>query len=287
MNAYHPLRDLNLSDFLALSNGSQPGCLTELVVRLDEELSADKLRQLKLQFGDCLLGEALLRLEDGSMEHLNDPELVDELVTACCISVEALGEPLVSSFARAVGANDLFRRALLGRPECSRPFNSEVFIAMRLLRPHDLIQDTEMNFRAVSRFPSLAIWLLERDMLNIHARDEFDRTLLMEVVRSGRSSWYINRLAKGLLSRGIDVNAVDKAGHNALMYLVQHWWGKTPSLSTVKLLVDAGADAFSVNSSGESIFLIVAQKAARSPPEFQARVHEFLHYRLLSLIQPS
>ena len=255
--------------------------------QMEQCLSPERIKQLRMQYGDDILGAALITLSDSSLEDIRDLETANGLVTICCLAVESLGEPLVSRFVRAVGNNSLFRRALLGGPEMQRPFQSEVFLAMKLLRKVDLDEDASLNFRAVTAYPILATWLVERNMLNVQARDSAGRTLLMELMRTSRPTWYINKLAKGLVKQGLNINAVDGDGHNALMYLIQHWWGKTPSLSTVKLLLDLGADAYSVNSSGDSVFLVVSQRRARSPEAFQDRVHELLHYRLLALINPT
>ncbi len=251
--------------------------------RLESEICSADIRGLRILFGSNLLGRAFLTLPPKSLESVDDVELLNELVTSCSMCVEEFGDSVVLQMVLAVAENSAVRDCLLGSVELQRPYNGEVFLAMNLLRPSDLTRNPLLAFKAVSRFPVVALWLLSQRMVDVNVRDEFDRTLLMEVLRSGRPTWYINKVVKVLIDQGVEVNSVDRDGNNALMYLVQHWWGKTPSLSTLKLLTDAGADGYTLNPKGESVFLLTANRAARSPHAFQERVHHFLHYRLLAL----
>ena len=92
--------------------------------------------------------------------------------------------------------------------------------------------------------PGIAKFLIEKG-IDINAVDSEGKNALMYAIRNE-----LSEIAKLLIEKGIDIHAVDVKGKNALMHAIQ-----IRNSEVAKLLIEKGIDIHTVNSNGENALI--------------------------------
>ncbi len=110
---------------------------------------------------------------------------------------------------------------------------------------------------------------------NIETRNEYGRTLLLEVARMNYDDGSPNVLLKGLIERGADVSARDRDGRTAVILAVIVLHPKV-NLMTLPTLLAAGVDVNALDAGGKTAMNYARERADRFHLEEWQRILRLL-----------